>query len=113
SLSTREMALLGELLLGSGSVNGRQVAPRSYVAAASSAQIQDGAEVVAPGYGYGLWIAPATIMAQGYGGQFIIAEPKAGVVVVATSDWMGIGASAGADFNDLLTLLLDQVLPAF
>lgn len=118
-LSTRELSTVGELVLHGGlnlpasGARGAQVVPGDYLAAATSVQIANGqATDFGPGYGYGFWIGPGYVMAQGFGGQFIVIDPQRDAVVVATSDWQGHSATADQTFNQLLDVITTQVLPS-
>ncbi|HEY2028918.1 MAG TPA: serine hydrolase [Myxococcales bacterium] len=118
-LSTRELSTVGELVLHGGlnilasGARGGQVVPADYLAAATSVQIANGeATDFGPGYGYGFWIGPGYVMAQGYGGQFIVIDPQHDAVVAATSDWQGHAATADQTFAQLLAVITTQVLPA-
>jgi CubicO group peptidase (beta-lactamase class C family) len=115
-LTTRDLAALGELVLHGGSAGGAQLVPSAYLTAATTAQIADGeASDFGPGYGYGLWLgdngSDRYVMAQGYGGQFIFVEPQKDLVVVATSDWIGLSATAPQTFDTVYDLIAKQVLP--
>jgi CubicO group peptidase (beta-lactamase class C family) len=116
-LTTRDLALLGELVLHGGDSDGAQLVPAAYLASATTVQISNGEAIdFGPGYGYGFWIgahgSDRFAMAQGFGGQFIFVEPQKDLVVVATSDWQGHAATADQTFDDLYQLIAAQVLPA-
>jgi CubicO group peptidase (beta-lactamase class C family) len=115
-LSTRELAALGELVLHDGAAAGAQLVPAAYVAAATSVQITNGdAGDFGSGYGYGFWIgvsgADRFVMAQGFGGQFVVVDAQRDAVAVATSDWQGHGATADQTFNQLYDLISTRILP--
>lgn len=116
-LSTLDLAKLGELVLHGGAAGGAQLVPAAYLAAATTVQIANGdATDFGPGYGYGFWLAghrvEKFVMAQGFGGQFIFIEPAKDLVVVATSNWQGHGATADQTFDDLYAVLAGQLLPS-
>ena len=117
-LATADLVQIGELIRGGGALNGTRLVPADYVAAATSAQVQtnDGVDET-PAYGYGIWIGqppsgPAFSAAEGFGGQFIFVVPERRAVIVATTDWQGLGAQANTDYNQLYTVMLEDVLPA-
>jgi CubicO group peptidase (beta-lactamase class C family) len=112
-LSTSNLAALGELVLHGGG----QVVPAGYLTAATTTQISNGdATTFGPGYGYGFWIgaqgSDKFVLAQGFGGQFIFIAPSKDLVVVATSDWIGQGATAEQTFDGLYDVIARQILPA-
>jgi CubicO group peptidase (beta-lactamase class C family) len=116
-LSTRDLAALGELVLHGGKAAGVQVVPADYLATATTVQVANGeATDFGPGYGYGFWIGESGsdrfVMAQGFGGQFVVIDAQRDAVVAATSDWQGHSATADQTFNQLLAVIVAQILPA-
>lgn len=87
-MTPRQMLEFGELYLNGGRANGRQIVPEPWVTASLRRHATSTRE---PGryYGYGWWIREMagveTRYAWGYGGQFIVLAPEAGLVVVTTS----------------------------
>lgn len=51
-------------------------------------------------------------LAWGHGGQFLLVAPARDLVVVATTAWPGMGATASQWERTVLTLLVNQVVPA-
>ena len=88
NLRTRDYARFGQMVLQSGSWQGRQVVPARWLAAATAPQAPGGAA-----YGYQWWIPPAAspaaspgeVMAQGVYGQYIYINPKLGVVIAVNA----------------------------
>jgi CubicO group peptidase (beta-lactamase class C family) len=92
SLTPRDMARFGLLLLNGGRWNGRQVVPAEYVreATRTRGRLSPAPGVVArQGYGYQFWTydeplpAGHGFAALGYGGQSIIVFPKLDLVIVS------------------------------
>jgi CubicO group peptidase (beta-lactamase class C family) len=114
-LSTTEMASIGQLILEHGLRRGTRVVPAAYVDMATTAQTSTG---IADGsYGFGMWIdhdpsgAPLAL-AEGYGGQFIVVAPVPHAVIVATTNWQGIGAQATKNYDQLRNVIITQIVPA-
>jgi CubicO group peptidase (beta-lactamase class C family) len=67
-------------------------------------------------YGYLTWIERAgphpAFFAWGYGGQFIYVVPDLDLVVVATTNWSGLGSTAAAQEVAVLDIIVNRVLPA-
>jgi len=89
-LRTRDMAALGQLVLQQGTWGGRQIVPKDFVAAAGQRH-NAGGPPVGLAYGYLWWVVPSdavrqTILASGFGGQFIWVYPPLALVVAITSE---------------------------
>jgi CubicO group peptidase (beta-lactamase class C family) len=52
------------------------------------------------------------VLAEGYGGQFIVVVPGAQAVIAATTNWSGLGTQADTDYNQLYELIATEILPA-
>lgn len=119
-LSTRELVTIGQLLLDHGQFHGASIVSAAYVDMATNQQIatseQVGNEVMAAGYGFGIWTevepggAPFAT-AQGYGGQFIVVVPRARAVIVVTTNWQGV-TGVDRNFVHLLSILIKEFVPA-
>lgn len=88
SLRPRDMAALGQLLLQGGAWDGAQVVPAPWIEASARAATTF---VGGTGYGYQWWLgrddgAGRLVAGWGYGGQFIVAIPSLGVVMVTTAE---------------------------
>jgi CubicO group peptidase (beta-lactamase class C family) len=89
-LRTRDMALLGQLMLERGAWRGTQLLPAAYVAEATSPQSPGGAASGQP-YGYGWWVRPSaqgiqTYFASGFGGQLIWVHVPLRLAIAVTSE---------------------------
>jgi len=83
-----DMAKFGYLYLRDGEWDGEQVVPRNWTVTATTTQIHAG--TLSDGYGYQWWIDDTGyVMAQGFGGQYIIVIPDQDLVVVYTSALAG------------------------
>ena len=113
-LSTPDMAAIGEVIRAHGASSGAQLVPAAYVELATSGLISTGARDES--YGLGIWIEPPSdapvVLAEGYGGQFIVVVPAARAVIVATTRWEGLGAQATRDFDQLLDAIMTKLVPA-
>jgi CubicO group peptidase (beta-lactamase class C family) len=85
SLSARSLGRLGELLLHSGTVDGRLLVPASFVREMTTPHSGGGAPEHLP-YGYLCWTDPAGVLAGGWAGQHLLVLPRASAVVVLTGD---------------------------
>jgi CubicO group peptidase (beta-lactamase class C family) len=110
-LKPLDMAKFGYLYLNQGVWNGRQVVPRSWVAASTRKHIETKQAMFnraeKDGYGYLWWMNGfGGYSAHGYGGQFIYILPESGVVAVFT-------AGFNDDVFDSSYLWMEQyILPA-
>ncbi len=116
-LSTPEMMSIGQLILDRGYRAGAPVVPAAYIDQATRTQVVTG-DVAdeTPGYGFGLWIGQQPsgapfVLAEGYGGQFLVVAPDAGAVIVAATNWQGIGDQANSDYDQLYNIIVTQILP--
>lgn len=89
-MTARDAAKFGQLYLGGGSWEGRQLVPQDWVALSTQAQeIRDG---TGGSYGYQWWVRPFgaahvdTFYAMGAMGQFIFVVPQLQLVTVITAD---------------------------
>lgn len=122
-LSTTELAAIGQLILDRGThhlITGDvQVVPGDYIDTMTHAAVATGDTMdQTPSYGLGVWLgAPAFgkpfVLGEGFGGQFLIVEPAASAVIVATTDWQGLGADvADRDYDALYSVIVNQLLPS-
>ena len=114
SLSARDMARIGYLVVVDGEWNGRRIVPVEWIEASvrPHTEFPNG-----EGYGYQWWIGPPVeiggesvrpISARGWGDQYIVVVPSAGLVLVATGrNLQGSRLSAA----DLAALAADAVTP--
>jgi len=94
------------------------VLSREWVEASTTPHITtQGAIPFGPEYGYLWWIGHGQgrdfYFANGFAGQFILVVPELELVVVATSGWRGLDwYAAGAQWSNVIGLIVDSVLPA-
>jgi CubicO group peptidase (beta-lactamase class C family) len=96
-LTPRDMAKFGYLYLHNGNWNGRQIIPEQWVQESTKNQVPSGTK-----YGYWWWPDADDYQARGWGGQYIIVNPKLDMVVVFTA----------ADFFKPLQYLQTYIYPA-
>lgn len=111
-LRTRDMALLGQLMLERGRWQGQQLVPASFVSEATSPASSGGAPAGLP-YGYGWWTVPSqqgtqTYFASGFGGQFIWVHVPLRLAIAVTSEISGRSNAAG----QALGLIRNQLFSA-
>jgi len=118
SLTSRDMAKLGSLILNKGKWNNEQLIPEAYIAKAShrhhytDEDVEGGKDVSNQGYGYFMWNADLkhgnksyyAFSAQGGYGQFIIFIQELDLMVVFT---------ATDNDTNYLQLTAERILPAF
>jgi CubicO group peptidase (beta-lactamase class C family) len=106
SISANDQAKIGQIMLGGGFANGRQVLPREWIEAMHTPC------PVAPFYGYLVWlneprrifpsVPESSYFALGAGGQYTFVQPEADLLVVVR--WLD-DAHAGAFFAEVLAAL--------
>ncbi|MBN9403863.1 MAG: serine hydrolase [Burkholderiales bacterium] len=107
SLATPAMARLGELVLAEGQWQGRALVPRAYMRALGQRHNAGGPPLGAA-YGYLWWLGAGSLMASGYGGQWIHVEPALQLVVAVTSRRTPESAARGQG----RTLIRRDIVPA-
>jgi CubicO group peptidase (beta-lactamase class C family) len=111
NLKTEEIAKFGQLYLQKGNWNGKQLVSESWIAEATSKQIDNAAPSEHEqgdwnqGYGYQFWMCKPEGVYRGDGmfGQFCIVMPDADSVIAITSN---------ADMQRVQDLIWDILLPA-
>ena len=102
-ITPHDMAKFGYLFLHGGEWDGEQVVSSEWVEEATTKHIDAN---IYPGYGYQWWVHPdGYYSGVGYKGQFIHVVPDLDLIMVTTS-------SNENDFNRILALLEDYVIPA-
>jgi CubicO group peptidase (beta-lactamase class C family) len=112
-LRTEDLAKLGQLYLQKGKWHGKQIVPESWVAEATSKQVENAKAPSAKnksdwsqGYGFQFWrCRHNAFRADGKDGQFCIVLPDEDAVVVITADTHDMQAE--------LNVVWDKLLPAF
>lgn len=120
-IASNDMAKFGQLLLQKGKWNGKQLIPESWIAAASSVQIDSSdPENTNPnenndwaqGYGYQFWKSRHnSYRADGLGGQFILVLPEKDAVVVLTASSVITQDELNVVWDNLLPALQAEALP--
>ena len=106
----RDVLKLGELYLRKGTWKGAELIPPAFVA--ESVTVQNSGDFFGEPvrYGYAWFIKDVagheTYYARGYGGQYLMVVPKAGLVILCTSDW------ARPEYPEHFALVEQFVLPA-
>ena len=117
-VTPRDMLAFGALYLNGGTFEGTRILSQEWVEASTRPQIASPGELpYSSQYGYLFWVGEGSphpfYMAVGYDGQFIVVAPDAGVVVVTTCDWSGIGRPAAeAHWFEIITTIVTEVLEA-
>ncbi len=84
--STRDFARYGLFMLNAGRVNGEQILPDNWIAAATTRQADIG--LPGKGYGYQWWTYDdGSFAAQGIFGQGIFIDPTRSLVIASNSNW--------------------------
>lgn len=84
--STRDFARYGLFMLNAGRVNGKQILPDDWIAAATTRQADIGRS--GKGYGYQWWTYDdGSFAAQGIFGQGIFIDPTRSLVIASNSNW--------------------------
>ncbi len=117
-LSPRHMQAIGNMVLNTGRVRGRQVLPSAWIQAMTRAQIATGAGMPTPEYGYGWWVGQMSgadfALANGWGGQFIMVVPSRRLVVTTAAATTGLSSTvAMAQWQRIFDLIVQRIVPAF
>jgi len=117
-LSPRDMQAIGELVLNRGQYQGRSVVSGAWVQAMTSTQIETGAGMPTPGYGYAWWTGQTSggqyALAHGWGGQFIMVVPAKRIVVTAAATTSGLGGTdAMAQWQRIFDLITQRIVAAY
>ncbi len=95
TLHAVDAARIGQLLLQRGRSGGQQIVAEAWVDEQTRTHITLGNTGLMRngGYGYQTWTdatSPRSIVAIGYGGQFVWVVPEQNLVVVAIAHWRGV-----------------------
>ncbi len=118
-LRTRDLARIGQLYLQDGMSGNKRVLPAGWVTSATAPafpwRLSFGA-LDSYTYGYLWWASDGEIepayLAWGWGGQFIYVVPHLRLVVVATTEWIGVTndeGGSGALERQVLDVLVEGV----
>jgi CubicO group peptidase (beta-lactamase class C family) len=106
SVRTEEIASFGQLYLGKGVWDGRQLVPSSWVEEATARQTSNGSAPKSDwdqGYGYQFWRSRHGWRGDGAFGQFCLVVPELDAVVAITS--------GTRDMQRVMNLVWDKLLP--
>ncbi|MGR3436455.1 MAG: serine hydrolase domain-containing protein [Shimia sp.] len=103
ALTPRGMLAVATMVRDGGAFDGRQVVPTAWIDASTVARTRSRWSGL--GYGYGWFLSRSGwVIARGYGGQIVAANPRRGLAVAITSDPTR-PARSGGYFDDLMDLL--------
>ncbi len=121
-MRARDMAKLGALFVNGGRSAGRQLVPVDWILRSITPIVANGVPYVygavgSMNYGFMWWIDRApdreAFFAWGYGGQFVYCVPALKLVIVTTTDASTLtNDTRAAVEKDLLTLIIDRIIPA-
>ncbi|MDR5752247.1 MULTISPECIES: serine hydrolase [unclassified Caballeronia] len=86
SLTTRDMAKLGLVMLSGGEWQGKRLLDESYAREAAMPHSAGGWPVDDARYGYLWWVEPRGCFATGFGEQYIFVVPEERIVAAVSSD---------------------------
>ena len=116
-LRSRDLARLGTLMLQDGLSGTMRILPDGWVATATTPSFtwrSTYGPLSAMSYGRLWWTDDAApsqaFMAWGFGGQFVYVVPALEIVVVATTEWQGVGSSSTSVTHDVLDLVVNGVV---
>ena len=117
-VTPRDMLKFGVLYLNEGKLKGQQLISSDWISTSTTSKISTlNAIPYGNNYGYLWWVTNIdshhVYFANGYAGQFIVVVPDIDVVVVATAEWNYIGQTAGQFWYEIITVIMQEVLPAF
>ncbi len=114
-LKARDMLKFGQLYLNEGYYNEQQVISESWVAASTSAQVENhNSMYFSNHYGFYWWIGEQQgnhyYFANGYGGQFICVFPELELLVIAQSELNNDYHEPGEQWMNTLSLIMNDIL---
>lgn len=121
-LTARDLARFGQLYLQDGMSGTRRILPEGWVSEATTPR-WDWRSSFGPmddmSYGYLWWTGDnggdPVYLAWGWGGQFIYVKPSSRLVVVTTTDFVGVESDPGGESalaRSALNLIHEHVVPA-
>ncbi|MDE5679793.1 MAG: beta-lactamase family protein, partial [Lachnospiraceae bacterium] len=111
--ASRDLLLLGYLLLKNGNIGGRQLLPEEFIQEMTSNltpnALTGGVISERQGYGYQIWrTCHNGFVCYGMGGQLALCLPKQDMIMVTTADTQGLNGG-----NDLIyNSFYEEILPA-
>lgn len=118
-LRPRDLARLGQLALQGGATGSVALTDPDWFRRATTPALTLGLTqpgIVTGSYGYLWWTdtgrSSAAFFAWGYGGQYVYVVPDLDLVVVATSNWRGVGADESVLASRMLETITETVLPS-
>lgn len=118
-LYPEDMLKIGKLVLNNGKWENEQIVSGEWINESSKFQIST-EDIISYGssYGYYWWRGNANnydfFYANGHGGQFIFIVPDFDLIVVATTNWAGLGdQQAGMLWYNLINIIVNEVLDSF
>ena len=119
-LRPRDLARFGQLYLQRGSSGTVRVLPPEWIDRSSLTRFDwrfNFGQLNGISYGFLWWTVPEAreplYFAWGHGGQFVVVVPDLYLVLVATSEWRGVGGEADRYEREALDLLVRYMIPAF
>ncbi len=117
-LRPRDLARLGQLALQGGASGDRSLTQADWFVQAGAPAFAlrfQAPGIASGGYGYLWWTESGgtrpAFFAWGFGGQFIYVVPTLDLVVVATTQWRGVGSESAAVAGRVLEAIVSEVLP--
>ena len=115
-IKTEDIARFGQLYLGKGKWNGKQLVPAAWIAAATARQTSNGSNPTSDweqGYGYQFWqCRHGLYRGDGAYGQFCIAMPEQDAVVAMTAGTTNTATMMNLVWDILLPALQPKPIPA-
>ncbi len=109
--ATRDMARVGQFMLGGGIAGGKPVLPDGWIAAGTVKNADIG--VAGRGYGYQWWTYDdGTYAAQGIFGQGIFIDPKRKLVIASNSNWPSATHEVSAEARQAFYRQVQQAIDA-
>lgn len=118
-ITPHDMIKIGQLILNHGVYNGNLIVSSNYIDQSVQSKISTNSTMYfGTNYGYCWWLGQSEnrdfAFANGYGGQFIVVIPEINLIVVATNQWSGVGATVANDqWYRTLDIIINRIFPAF
>jgi CubicO group peptidase (beta-lactamase class C family) len=118
-LTPYDMLKIGSLVLNKGVYKRKRIVSEKWINESTAPKIRtNNPEIDIESYGYGWWIGSYEehkfILANGWGGQFILIFPDSGLIIIATNEWKNInGNTANYQWLKTMNLIRRKILPVF